>query len=212
MRRIINDYAEYHAAIVIAGGLFTLILVLFSIVFWIKLKETSKTGKFKWTFEEKVYFSFGLLSSTVALLMAFIVAVNATNAVDPIHGFSLLIDSLTPSSSSAQLHHVYNDWIQSGSKTPPTLIKQHIHRRVVFHTTKAIICSTLTIVFMGLSLHLWSTLIRRRKASKTIWKLKEKTFLVTGMATVAFSLLMTIAVVANLQGAVAPITLTLLLG
>ncbi|WP_330484380.1 hypothetical protein [Tumidithrix elongata] len=212
MHKIISDYAKYHAALVIAGGLFTLILISLSVFFWIKFKKIPKTGKFKWIFEKKVYFSFGLLSGIVALCMTLIVAANATNAFNPLHGFSLLIDDLTPSSYSVQLHHAYNDWIQSGSSTLPTLIEQHIHRRVIFHTTKAIVCGILIIVFTALSIPLWRTLIKKPNASETKWRLKEKTFFVAGIATVALSLLMMIIVVANLQGAIAPIALTLLFG
>lgn len=212
MHKIIDDYAKYHATLVIAGGLFIAILISLSVIFWIKFKKIPKTGKFKWTFEKKVHFSFGFLSGIVALLMALIIAANATNVFNPLHGFSLLIDSLNTSSYNAQLHHAYTDWIQSGSNTPPTHIEQHIHRRVMFHTTKAIVCGILMIVFAALSIRLWSTLLKRRSASKTKWRLKEKTFFVAGIATVALSLLMTIIVIANLQGAVAPITLTLLFG
>lgn len=217
MHKIIDDYAEYHAALVIAGGLFTMILISLSVVFGIKFKKIPRTGKFKWTFAKKVYFSFGLLSSIVALFMALLVAVNATTAFNPLPGFSLLIDDLTPSIYKAKLHHAYNTWIQSGSITPPTLIEQHIHRRVTFHFTKAIVCGILLIVFTVLNIRLWSTLITERiiterNVSETKWRLKERIFFVAGMGTIALSLLMMIIVVANLQGAFAPITLTLFFG
>ncbi len=211
MHKIINDYAKYHATLVIAGGLFTLILISLSVVFWAKFKEISNPDKFfKFLFKKKVYFSFGLLSSIVALFMVLVVAANATNAFNPLYGFSLLVDSLTPSTYSTPLRHAYSDWIQSGSSTPPILIRQHIHQRVMFHTTKAVVCSILMIIFTALSIRLWSFLIKRRNASKKKWRPKEKTFLAAGIATVVLSLLMMIIVVANLQGAVAPITLTLL--
>lgn len=211
MHRIIHDYAKYHAVLVIVGGLFTLILMSLSLDFWIKFKEMPKTGQFKWIFEKKVYFSFGLLAGITALLMGFIVAANATNALNPLHGFSLLIDSFTLSSDRTQLHSAYNSWIQSNSSVIPTLIEQHIHQRVVFHATKAIVCSILMVAFAVLSTRLWSTLIQRRSVCKIRWKLQEKTSFAAGMTTDCLSLLMMVIVIANLQGAVAPITLTLFL-
>jgi hypothetical protein len=102
--------------------------------------------------------------------------------------------------------------LQDWDAPPSTLIEQRIHRRVMFHTTKAIVCGILIIVFTALSMRLWNTLIKRCNVSETQWRLKEKTFFVAGIATIALSLLMMIIVVANLQGAIAPITLTLIFG
>jgi hypothetical protein len=212
MHKIINDYAKYHTAFVIAGGLFTLILMSLSVVCWAKFSKIPQTGRFKWRFEKNVYFSFGLLNSTVALLMAFIVVVNATTAFDPLHGFLILIDELTPSSQGAQLHRAYSDWIHSGSSNIPDFIEQHLRRRVIFHTTKAIVCGIMLIIFTTFSIRIWSTLIKGRNASDIKWRLREKVLFVAGIATITLSLLMMIIVVANLQGAVAPITLTLLFG
>lgn len=212
MHKIINDYAEYHTVLVITGGLFTLILISLGVVFGIKFKKISETGQSKWIFAKKVYFSFGFLSGIAALFMALLVAVNATTAFNPLPGFSLLIDELIPSIHRLQLHHAYNTWLQSGSITPPTLIEQHIQRRVAFHSTKAIVCAILLIVFTVLNIRLWSTLITKCHARETKWRLKEKIFFVVGMGTIALSLLMMIIVIANLQGAFAPITLTLFFG
>jgi hypothetical protein len=53
-------------------------------------------------------------------------------------------------------------------------------------------------------------LIEATRASETKWRLKEHTFFVAGTATVGFSLLMMVLVVANMQAAIAPITITVL--
>jgi hypothetical protein len=91
MNTLINDYAKYHAIMVILGGSLVLILVLLSMIFWTKFKRIPKINKLRWEFEKKVYFSFGILSSIVASLMLLIVVANVTNTINPLHGFSLIV-------------------------------------------------------------------------------------------------------------------------
>ncbi|WP_377520338.1 hypothetical protein [Priestia megaterium] len=88
---LIQDYTKYHAIFVIIGGLLVLTFIYLSLIFWSQFKRTSKIDTFKWGFEKKVYFYFGILSSFVALLMLLIVVANVTNVLHPMHGFSLLI-------------------------------------------------------------------------------------------------------------------------
>ena len=52
---------------------------------------------------------------------------------------------------------------------------------------------------------LWTTLIKT-KVNDIKWRFKEKTYFVFGNVTVVISLLMMVIVVANIQGAFAPLT------
>lgn len=79
-------------------------------------------------------------------------------------------------------------------------------------TTKAIICGVLLMVFVALSACIWSTLIKQSQVRESKWRLKERALLVFGVVTITLSLLLMVIVVANIQGAFAPITLTLLYG
>ncbi|MFC4778807.1 hypothetical protein ACFO9Q_18585 [Paenibacillus sp. GCM10023252] len=92
MNLIIDDDANYHAVLVIVGSCIVLAFAWLSIYFWIRFKQTSKTNELRWGFERKVYFSFGMLSSTVALFMMLIVAANVSNVLNPVHGFSLFVE------------------------------------------------------------------------------------------------------------------------
>jgi hypothetical protein len=201
--------------LVVAGGFLVVVFVLLSIAFWTRWKRVPKTDKRKWTFEKKIYFSFGALSTAVGLLIALITAVNATNVVDPQQGFSLLVDSLGTPKAGTQMNKLYqafNTWVQSGSTSIPPLIQRKIDERIAFHTTKALVCGILLVLFVALGVHIWSTLIKRSREREAKWRLKESALLVSGVATVTFSLLLMVIVVANMQGAFAPITLTLLYG
>jgi hypothetical protein len=209
MKTLINDYATYHLALVLAGGFLVLLLALSSVVFWLRFKKIPKTGRCKWPFEKKAYFSFGLLSSIFGLLFALIVAANATNAFNPVPGFSLLAGSSSTSSNSAA-GRALNEWIQSGNGNVPPVLEQKVQERIAWQKPKAIICGILLVVSAVLSLRLWNALIEATRASETKWRRNEYTLFVAGIATVAFSLLMTVMVVANMQAAIAPITITLL--
>lgn len=212
---LINDYTQYHAVLVVAGGLLVLVFVLLSIFFWTQWRKTPKADARKWTFEKKTYFSFGALSVVVGLLFALIVAMNASNVVDPWHGFSLLVDELGIPEVGTQMdtrYQEFNSWVQSGSADVPSIIQSQLNERIAFHTTRAMVASSLLVIFVVLSVGIWRTLIKRSKVHEAQWRLRESALLVGGFATVSLSLLLIVIVFANSQGAFAPITLTMLYG
>jgi hypothetical protein len=215
MNTLINDYTTYHVVLVVTGSFLVAILGLLSIFFGMQWRRVPKTATRKWTFEKKTYFSFASLSIAVGLLVALIVAVNATTVANPRHGFSLLVDSMvTPPAGTpmAQLYQSFNTWVQSDSANIPPLVQRKIDERMAFHTTRIIIAGILLIVFVVLSTGIWGALIKRSRVREATWRLQEIALLVTGVATVALSLLLMVIVMANMQGAIAPITMTLLYG
>jgi cytochrome bd-type quinol oxidase subunit 2 len=215
MNTLINDYTTYHVVLVVVGGFLVLMFLLLSIFFWTQLKRTPKVAQRTWTFEKKVYFFLGALSTVVGLVIALIVAANTTNVLNPQQGFSLLVASLGAPKTGTPMdirYQAFNTWIQSGGTTIPSLIQREIHERMAFHTTKAIVCGVLLVVFVALGIGIWSTIIKRSRVRESKWGLKERLLLVSGAATITLSLLLMVIVVANMQGAFAPLTLTLLYG
>ncbi|KPV59645.1 hypothetical protein QJ48_10005 [Paenibacillus sp. A3] len=208
LNTVINDYAMYHAVLVIVGGVLLMIFAWLSIRFWAKFKRMPKISKSKWKFEKKVYFSFGILSCSVALLMILVVVANATNTFNPLHGFSLLVGSFEISNGETykgELRYAFIEWIKSGNENIPSILKQQINERIEFHTTKAIVCGVLFIIFVALSRFLWNALIKRTKEIDSKWRYKENAYFIFGIATVVLSLLLMVIVVANMQGAFAPL-------
>ncbi|WP_435164207.1 hypothetical protein [Paenibacillus glycanilyticus] len=206
---VIHNYAKYHAVLVIFGGLLVIIFALLSIRFWAKFKRNPHYNKSKWSFEKKVYFSFGIMSLFITLLMALIVVANATNTFYPLHGFSLFIDSFAISDGGSykdEWRYAFIEWIRSGNESIPAMIQQKINARIEFHAAKAFVCGALLIIFVALGLFLWNSLIKRSKAMGSKWRYIEKTYFISGIATVALSLLLMVMVVANTQGAIAPLT------
>ncbi len=215
MNTLINDYTRYHVVFVVEGGLLVVIYILLSIFFWTQWRGVPKIDKRRWTFEKKTYFSFGVLSIAVGLLISLFVAADATNVADPRLGFSLLVDSLGTPKAGTPMDHLYqafNTWLQSGSATIPPLVQNKIDERMAFHMIRALVGGILLVAFVVFSTWIWRTLIKRSRIREMKWRLRESALLVSGVATVLLSLYLMAFVVANLQGALAPITLTLLYG
>ncbi len=215
MSTLITDYTQYHLVLVAAVGLLVIMFMLLSIFFGVRWMRAPKTETRQWTFEKKAYFAFGVFSLMVGALFGLIVLANASNVVDPRHGFSLLVDSMgTPNAGTPkeQLYQAFNLWVQSGSTNIPSIAQSRFLERISFHSTKALVSGMLLVVFVVVSIRIWKLLIQRTKINTAKWRLKESALLISGMATVSFSLLLMVIVVANMQAAVAPMALTLLYG
>lgn len=210
---LLDDYARYHAVLVVLGSLLVLLLTLSSVFFWHRFRKVRRKRP-QLTFERKVNATFGVLSGGVGLLMALLVAANATNALNPDAGFSLLAGTLQSSRdrpATARLHETFNAWLQSGSAAVPAPVQASVADRLAWQQPKAIICGVLLVVFVALGVRIWEGLIRRSRR-ETVWALRERALLGAGSATVPFCLLLMVMLVANTQAAFAPITLTMMYG
>lgn len=185
-----------------------LLLIILSVYFWRRFKKTKKAK----TFEKKVYFCFGLVSTIVTLFMFLIVAANLSSVLNPQEGFAQFIPDLgTPQAGTqkAALHQAVNTWAQSGSTKIPSILQNKIKNRLSWQRPKAIVCSILLVVFTVFTARLWRKLINLR-ASQPVWRLKEKALTTIGVIAVPVTLLLMIMALANTQASLAPITLTLL--
>ncbi|MBE9009980.1 hypothetical protein IQ250_07150 [Pseudanabaenaceae cyanobacterium LEGE 13415] len=209
---LLYDYITYHAALVIEGGIFALLLIVLGVYFWRRFKRMRKAETCNWTFEKKAYFCFGLVSTIVALFMLLIVAVNLSTVLNPQEGFVQVIQDLgTPQAGTQKAAHyqAVNTWVQSGSAHMPPVLQNEVRDRLSWQRPKAIVCSILLVVFAVSTTRLWPELIHSR-SSKSLWSLKEKALLTTGVIAVPMTLLLMIMALANTQASIAPITLTLL--
>ncbi|HEY9628114.1 MAG TPA: hypothetical protein V6C84_12515 [Coleofasciculaceae cyanobacterium] len=209
---LLHDYIKYHAVLVVEGGIFALLLMLLSVYFWRRFKRTRKAETRNWTFEKKVYFCFGLVSTIVTLLMLLIVVVNLGTVLNPREGFAQSIPDLSTLQAGTQkaaLYQAVNDWVQSGSAHMPSVLENKVSDRLSWQRPKAIVCSILLVVFAIFTARLWRKLINSR-ASKSMWRLKEKALITMGVIAVPVTLLLMIMALANTQASFAPITLTLL--
>jgi hypothetical protein len=210
MSRIIFDYSNYHAIMVMMSGFLLLMFSFLSFKCWTKFKTTSSI---RWTFEKKSYFYFLIISVIMALFMLLLVVANTSNTLDPQTGLSLTYEQTSPdvSAYSDELNLTFNNWIESSDSSIPPTIYSEIENRVNFHTNKALKSFALLIVFMVLSLKIWKKVLNRSKTINSSlriinWNLCDKINFAIGNASIALSLLLLIMVIANIQGAFAPLT------
>lgn len=211
---LLNDYARYHFVLVVLGSVLVLLLTLASIFLWLQFRPAQQ-HQHQTGFEKKVYFSFGLLTAGVGLMMALLVTANASNWLNPSTGFLLLVETLDKPKAGtnlAMLHHAFQLWLQSGSMEVPAPIQASIAERLLWQQPKAILCGILLVVMLALGVHLWRTLIQHARQKHPVWTWRNQLLLVSGIATVPLSLLLMVMLVGNTQAVFAPITLTLMFG
>lgn len=202
---LLSSYTRFHLVLVVVGGLFLLALALFSVFCWRRF--TGSRGR---TFERRTYFWFALLGTTVALLLAVVVAGNVSNALDPRPGFSGSFGLLAPppaGTPSAALQESFTTWLRSGRPDRTAQVTQAIGDRLAWQRPKAIVCGVLLVLLVRLSVVVWRTLIRRSRVHE-----RGGALLLAGVASVPVCLLLMVMVMGNTQASLAPVTLTLLYG
>jgi hypothetical protein len=215
LKVLVDDYARYHLALVIVGGLFLAAIVVLTVIFWRRFRRAPRSGPRKWTFEKKTYFWFGALGVLVSVLLAVIVAANVSTVVSPRQGFSGSIGPLGSAkagSPAEALQASFDGWLQSGSPDVPELVQASIDDRLSWQRPKAIICSVLLLLAAVLSAGVWRLLIRRSRARAGRWTLKDAALLLVGVVMVGTSLLLMLMVMGNTQASLAPISLTMFYG
>jgi uncharacterized membrane protein YidH (DUF202 family) len=187
---------NFHAAFLVIGGLFTLLLLLFSAFSWLRFKRARRR-----TFERRSYFSFGAASLAIGLVMAVVTWGNVTSVVNP--GQTL---------SGTTLSRTGETWLRSGRAQISPLLQQAIDERLAWQRPKAIICTVLLVAFVTLTVFLWRTLIRQSAAGHPVRKFSRRLLLGTGVLSALSCLLLMLMVIGNTEGAYAPLFLTALYG
>lgn len=208
---LVHDFAKFHAFLAVVGGVLVLVSFLLTAVLWKRWKAASRTAAGRWAFEKRTYFSFGIGSLVFGLLMTVVTVANTGHALDPVPGLRLMIDGSTKSSDSATSRAMAT-WLQSGSPDKPSALDSAIDDRLSWQQPKAIICAILFVIVAALAVRLWTMLVRRSRERETKRSLTDRALLAAGVATVPVSLLLLIMAVANTQGSIAPIAITVLGG
>jgi hypothetical protein len=208
MKTLVDHYTRAHKFVVVAGGALVLGLAALSVSMWRRFTSVPKIRTRSSSFEKRAYLTAALLSTTAGLLMALIVAANATNALDPLPGFMLA--SWHPTPNSAAVDTAVIDWVRSGSGPIPWVVEDKISDRVSWQGPKAIICGALFVLFAALTMARWKALIRRLQAADANSRWRNRGHLAVGLTAGSFTLLLAVMFIANTQGAMAPIAITVL--
>jgi hypothetical protein len=141
------------------------------------------------------------------LALGLIVAANLSTAADPLPGFLQAAASPTP--NSLEVDMAVTDWVRSGASATPAVVQAKVDDRVAWQLPKAIICGLLLVAFGALAVAQCRRLVRRSRAGEATPRRRERW---APMATVCAGLLMMVLFIANLQNALAPLTITVLGG
>jgi hypothetical protein len=208
LRTLVHDYTKYHTVLAIAGGIVLLVSAVLTVRLWMQFKRVPAIRTFKWPFEKKVYFTAGSVLTMFSLLFVLVWAANLSTSLKPLPGFTSLASSTTVPSDSATGKALIQ-WVQSGSSIFPPTLKEKAQDRIDWQRSKAIICGLLLVVVIVINARVWSSVIQKSKVSTLPWSLKDRTLMLVGGATFLGCLLLVIMVVANAQGAIAPIAISL---
>lgn len=187
---------NFHVVFLVVGGLFTLLLLLFSGFSWVRFKRARRR-----TFERRSYFSFGAVSLALGLIMATVFWGNVTSVVNP-----------RQTLSGTTFSRVGETWLQSGSAQISPLLQHAIDERLAWQRPKAVICSILLVAFVTLTVFLWRTLIRQSGAGEPFRKISRPLMLCAGVLSAVSCLLLMLMVIGNAEGAFVPLFLTVQYG
>jgi hypothetical protein len=206
---LLNDYTKYHYVMVILGGFACISLAVFSIRQFKKLRASDSFISHLKTMRGKALLYLGSLTSFLALTLGIIVIGNLGNALNPKTGFNNSLEMLgNPShgTKAALLQQTYVEWIQSEKSAVPDYVSQVISERISWQLPKALVCLLLLAIFIYLSKLAWNPLLKETLQSG---KPRMRRLFATGVFLSFVCVLLLIMVIANIQGAIAPVSLSL---
>lgn len=209
LRTLVHDYTKYHVVLVIMGGIVLLVSIILAVYFWVQFKKLPKIRRFKWSFEKKTYFAFALVLTFFSLFFALVWVANLSTTLKPLPGFTSLASSTTVPSDSVT-GKALNNWIGSGSNVFPPVLKEKVQDRINWQRPKAIICGILLAIFVVVTVRIWVYLIKKSRNNELSWTYIDRTLMFAGGGTFMCCLLLVVMVVANAQGAIGPITISLI--
>jgi hypothetical protein len=205
MKTLIGDYVKAHSVVVAVGGAMTIGLVLVSIVLWIRFRRIPRVETRKWGFEKRIHFAFGVLSTVVGLLMGLVVTVNALTVANPLPGF--MLSGAHPTPNTAAVDTAVIGWIKSGNGPMPTIVQQKIDDRLDWQVPKAIVCSLLLFLLVLVIGKLWGLLVQGSRPDAQLTTNRGR-LVAAELFAVSLGALMMMMVLGNVQGAIAPISIT----
>ncbi|MBK9434537.1 MAG: hypothetical protein IPN52_05265 [Micrococcales bacterium] len=201
--RLLQDYVDYHLALVVVGGFFALALLALGVGSWVRFRRAPRGV------ERRTHFVFAVAGSTVGLLLTVVVAANLSNVLNPRQGLAGAIGTpgdLKPA-ASGELTQSLTAWVRSGSAEVPQLIQNQVDARLAWQEPKAVITTLLLVLFAALSVVVWRSVIKRSRAGQRVVGR-----VLAGSATMLACFVLILMVMGNTQASYAPITMTLLFG
>lgn len=210
MKALLNDYARYHLVFVVVGGAVTVGFAVLAKHLWGRYRSARRDRPTSTATERRLFFAGWLLSSFVVLSMGLLVFANTTNAINPVPGFMMASEHPTPNTTTVDA--AVNTWIASGNRAVPALVEQKVRHRVSWQAPKALISALMFAVFAALTAWNAKTLIRRARMRTTQFGPHTSGLVVRQLMLVPLALLALVMFIGNTQGALAPLTISVLGG
>ncbi len=201
--RLLQDYIDYHLALVVVGGFFTLALLVFAVFSWLHVRRAPKGV------ERRTHLVFALASSVVGMLLAVVVAGNLSNVLNPRQGLAGAIGApgdLKPA-ATGELTRSLTRWMRSGNAEVPPVIQNAVDARLAWQEPKAVITTVLLLAFVAVSVAVWRRVFSRSRAGQ-----RGTGRVLLGSASAFACFLLILMVMGNTQASYAPIVMTLLFG
>jgi hypothetical protein len=211
LKALVDDYVKFHWVLVAVGALVTLAFLFGSFRFLRSYWKHRRIDAPSDQLTRKVSLGFGVLSGTLGCLFGLLALVNASTALNPLPGFSSLVDTSTVQADS-DVGRSLIDWIQSASSETPPAVEKKVEDRLAWQMPKAIICSLLLLVFGWLTVVAWKALLGDARRSRSWSRMKGRVVLGSGVGATSVSLLLLVMAIANAQASIAPLTISALGG
>lgn len=206
---LLNDYAKYHYVMVVLGGASVIALTFFAGYQFRLLRKSESLSANLRTVIGKAYLYLGAFTAFLAVVLGLIVIGNLGNALNPKLGFQNSLEMLgTPiaGSKSALLQDSFTKWVQSERPSAPAYINQIVAERLSWQIPKAIISFLLLALCIYISKRVWSSLVNSPNSHN-----RRRTYVqfYLGILLSLISTLLLVLAIANTQGSIAPVALSL---
>jgi len=211
---VIADYARYHLALAVVGGLLTAALLV--VVVWSvrRARRVPPREGRRWTLERVALVLLALGGGALAAMLAVVVAANIGTAAAPARGFEGAVASLGGAASGghrAEVHGAYADWLRSGSAAMPDDVARAVAGRLDWQAPKAALTSLLLVLACAATAALLRRTVRVSRRSRP--SLARSAGLLAGLAGSALvCTVLMLMVMGNSQAALAPVAITMFYG
>lgn len=195
--RILSDYTTYHLVFLTIGGPLTLLLVVLAGFSWRRWKRAPRR-----TFERRTYLAFGIAGGGAGAFLALGIAANLSVVLNPRPGIAG-VGAFSPAGRA---------WLESGRADLSPQLQHLIDERLAWQRPKAVVCAVLLVAVVVMSVRVWRSLIDDSRTGGFRPGPRHRLRLGAGVASAALSVLLGLMVIGNAEGAVAPLTLTMLFG
>lgn len=213
--RLLDDYAVFHLALVVVGGVFLAIAVVVAVTNVRRCFLDRRSPAPGARLRRRAHLGLGVLGLSTAVFLTLVVAGNVSNVLQPRQGLAGalgLLGSPRPGTRAERLQQAFEAWLDRGDPELPDAVRHAVDARLGWQQPKAIICTALFAVLFGVSILVWRRLLRHSGSERVDGGRAKNWLMVAGVVSVGCTLLLMLMVMGNVQAVIAPVAMTLFYG